>query len=123
MNAREFLHGCLRALRVEFPEAKVLDSRIEFRMGERSDLRDAESWDDCSVRVQVGNDHGSGDTFEEALAALRKELDVKARIAEKAEHVAVILREVPDEGFERSNVLRAAELILEQERIESRRAR
>jgi len=47
---------------------------------------------------------------------LRVKLARKAQVPGLADRVATILREIPDEGFERNDVLMAAQAMLEKER-------
>lgn len=115
------LDRILAELRSEFPDSKLLEARLEYRKGRTaSNADDPKSWNEVSVSVRVGNERGSGDTLEEALATLRRELSAKAEIPPRAERIAAILREVSDESFDRHHVLQAAHNILEQERQNKR---
>lgn len=115
-NPDQMLRDALLLLRKEFPDAVLLEARLEFRLGERSDLGAAQTWKDVSWTIQVNNDHESADSLEGALADLRVRLDHKAKIPSLAERVAAVLRDIPDEGFERENVIMAARAILDEER-------
>ena len=110
------LKEALTQLRSEFPDALLSEVRIEFRLGERHDHGPSEEWLTTDWTVQVGNDHGRGKSLNEALVELRHELHVKSLIPSRAERIASVLREIPEEGFERHFALDAANSILEKER-------
>ena len=123
MNAPNELKDALVWLQREFPDARLTQVELSVRLGERHDGRPSESWCDAWWTVQVGNDKAGGDSPEEALSALRRDLVVKAQIPQHAERVAAILRELPEERFHRSgsDVLEAAMALLEKERLAARR--
>lgn len=110
------LHDAFATLRAEYPEAKLSEVRIEFRLGERYDHGPSESWLSTDWTVQVGNEHGRGFSLDAALANLREEMRVKSLVPTRAEKIAAVLREIPEEGFERYHALDEAQRILEAER-------
>jgi len=111
----EPLKEALAQLQREFPDASLTEVRLEFRTGERHDDMPSESWFATTWRVQVGNECGYGDSLENALVELRKELGIKALVPDRAQRLAAILREIPERGFERHTALSAAQAILEEE--------
>jgi len=111
----EPLKEALAQLQREFPDESLTEVRLEFRTGERHDDRPNQSWSETTWRVQVGNDHGYGDSLENALVELRKEIGIKALVPDRAQRLAAILREIPERGFERHAALSAAQAILEEE--------
>jgi hypothetical protein len=115
----EVLEEALALLKKEFPYAVVYDARLEFRLGERSDHPGVEmerSWSREYWTVQVDNESAHEDSFDGALVELRRRLKVKAQVPERAERLAAILREIPDDGFEREHAVMAARALLEKER-------
>jgi len=112
----EELKKAHETLRAEFPDAKLTEMRLEFRVGERHDLQPSEEWSVLSWSVQVGNEHGSGASPFEAIAEVRKELDRQYRRPGYAERIAAILREIPDDGFERVHTLGLVQDLLNKER-------
>jgi hypothetical protein len=106
------LTAALRAVQQEYPEAKLTEVRLEWRVGERHDHGPSKVWDEYRYTVQVGNDRGSGSSVEEAGLNLREERSRRAQVPSYAERIAAILREVPDEGFMRHNVLEAVQGLL-----------
>jgi hypothetical protein len=116
-SVTQVLESVLAQLREEFPYAVVYDARLEFRLGERSDLGDpTQRWNETIWTIQVDNLSESADSLEQAFADLRATLARRAQVPERAERLAALLREIPDEGFERENVVMAARAILEKER-------
>jgi hypothetical protein len=118
-NVGEFmsepLKDALAQLQREFPDESLTEVRLEFKKGERHDNMPSESWSETTWRVQAGNEHGYGDSLENALVELRKELGIKALVPDRAQRLAAILREIPERGFERHTALSAAQAILEEE--------
>jgi len=115
----EVLREALALLKKEFPCAVVYEARLEFRLGERSDHPGVEmerSWSRQCWTIQVDNESVYEDSLDGALTELRRRLKVKAQAPERAERLAAILREIPDEGFERNDVVMAARALLEKER-------
>ena len=115
----QMLHNALALLNREFPTAKLVEVRLEFRSGERHGERYglASNWTNEPIwTLQVNNDRESHSVLSEALAVLRAKLARKAQVPGFADRVATILREIPDEGFERNDVLMAAQVMLEKER-------
>jgi hypothetical protein len=112
----EVLQEAHAFLQLEFKEEELIEVGVEWRLGERHDGRPSERWGWFRWTVQVGNDHGRGESLEEALCELRKSRGVKAQIPDRAARIVALLREIPDEGFARHDVLRAAQLLLEKER-------
>lgn len=114
----ETLAGHLALLHQEFPDAKLIEVRVEVSVGERyGEIHGcARSWDDTSWRVQVNNDSERADSVEAAVTELRAKLAHKARVPSLAVQVAAILREIPDEGFAREDVIGAARALLDLER-------
>lgn len=114
------LQLALNLVRSRFPGAVLYEVRCEERRGERSDLPDvtslAREWRTTYWTVQVDNDRESANSVDGALAEMRVRRERKAKIPSLAERVAGVLRDIPDEGFERENVLMAAREILEKER-------
>jgi len=120
LTGPRLLQEALAQIQCEFSAAELTDVRLEYRMGERHDHCPSQSWTETQWSVQVGNDHGRGASMDEALAELRKEIGIKAQIPERAERIAAILREIPDEAFARYHVVGAAQELLEKERRERR---
>jgi hypothetical protein len=116
----EQLRWELGLLKQEFPDARLYEVRLEFRLGERTDhpgLTHIErEWSNTSWTIQVGNEHESADSIAGAFAQMRTRLGRNAQVPALAERVAAVLRDVPDEGFERENVVMAARALLEKER-------
>ena len=115
----EALGDALAMLKREFPYATVYEARLEFRLGERSDHPGMEmerSWNKVDWSIQVDNESVHEDSLDGALAELRRRLKVKAQVPALAERLAAILREIPDDGFEREQVVGAARALLEKER-------
>jgi hypothetical protein len=116
----EQLRWELGLLKQEFPDAKLYEVRLEYRLGERTDhpgLTQIErEWSDTSWTIQVGNERESAASVAQAFAALREALARKAQVPAFAERVAAVLRDVPDAAFEREIVVMAAREILEKER-------
>jgi hypothetical protein len=79
MNRSELMRECLKRLKAEYPMARLFDVRVETSLGERSDGVD-EDWHKDRWSVQVGNEHGGGDSPELAIEDLRQQLTTKARI-------------------------------------------
>jgi len=115
----QMLEAALAALRQEFPDAKLHEARLEFRLGERHGETHgtAKSWNEMAWTVQVNNDREYAESLEEALAMLRTMLARKAQVPALAARLTTILREIPDEGFTRDNVISAARDMLERERV------
>lgn len=116
------LKEALALVQREFPDALLTEVRLEFRMGERHDHPDrpSESWLKLEWTVQVDNGRESGATPTEAIAHLREEQARRAQVPGYAERIASILREVPDVGFSRSDVLMAVQNILDKGRQRAR---
>jgi hypothetical protein len=115
------LHNALALLNREFPDAKLVEARVEFRSGERHGETHgcARNWtNEPTWTLQVNNDRESHSVLSEALAALRATLARKVQVPGLAERVAIILREIPTEGFVRSEVLEAAQRLVDLERRE-----
>lgn len=118
MEPNEYVKDALAVLRREFPDAKFYEARLEFRARERSGISGASlsQWAEATWRIQVRNDSATADTLVAAVAELRAKIAEKALVPGRAERIAAILREVPDEGFGRNDVLDAARVMLERER-------
>ena len=103
-------------LQREFPAASLVEVRAELREGVRLDPGPMESWSEVSWTVQVMNQRGSGASLDEAVVELRKELERMAQVPARAERLAAILREIPDEAFALDDVICAARELLAAER-------
>lgn len=117
------LNDALTALRDEYPAARLFEVRLGFCLGEREDHPEFEmerKWHRVSWSVQVGNESGSGATFDEARHKLREELDWDEQVPEKARALAALLREIPAGGFRRNDVLQAAQRLVETEERQAR---
>lgn len=112
------LAEALARLQSEFPDATLTEVRLEFRAGERHDNGDpSRTWFEVSWRLQVGNDHGDGESFEEALLKLREEVSLRAMLPEQVERVAAVLRGLQGSYHDISSVvMRAQELVLQERR-------
>lgn len=114
---REPLEEALARLRQDFSDV-CFEVRLEFRAGTRSDLPvTSTSWSTYDWQVQVGNDRGKGDSFENAVADLREKRARKALIPGRADRIAAILREIPD-YHDRNMAIDAAQCVLDKERRE-----
>jgi len=102
------LRECLATLKAEYPTDRLFQVHMGSSLGERHDGVGDEEWHTVRWEVQVGNDHGSGDTPEGAVEDLRQKLATKALIPGAAERVAAILSELPESGFVRDEVARVA---------------
>jgi hypothetical protein len=119
VNEPEQLRWELGLLKQEFPDAVLYEARLEWRLGERSDhpgIVMERAWSREFWTFQVDNETASGGSFVEAIAELRERLALKAQRPTFAERVAAVLRDIPEEGFERDHVVMAARAILEKER-------
>lgn len=114
------LKDALALVQREFPEATLTEVRLQFKTGERHDHGPSETWLELEWTVQVGNERESGKTPEEAIAAVRHEIANKAQIPGRADRIAAILRELPNEGFLRTSVMMAAQNLLDEERQRAR---
>jgi hypothetical protein len=116
----EQLRWELGLLKQEFPDAVLYEVRLEFRLGERTDhpgmTQIDRNWNNTSWTIQVGNERESAASIAQAFAALREALALKAQRPTLAERIAAVLRDIPEEGFEREHVVMAARAILEKER-------
>lgn len=112
------LRAALAALRREFPGEALYEARLEFRAGERHGETHgaARSWSETWWTVQVNNERASGEALEEVITEMRETRARRKRVPGFAERVAAILREIPAEGFQRDDVLRAAYELLARER-------
>ena len=116
------LSNDLASLRQEFPDSTLREVRAERSLGERSPSApevaygSEQSWDKMTWTVQIGNERAHGDSMEIALAELRENLRLEALRPEYAQRVAAVLREIPNERFERIHALGEAQRLLDEER-------
>lgn len=119
------LRHALARVKREFPGASLYEVRLEFSLGERSpDQAPADlSWLRAYWRVQVDNDHASEATLDESIAALRRDLEIDAKVQAWAERIAAVSLEVfaevkaaKGDGRDRWSIERAVERILGEER-------
>ena len=102
-------------LKEEFPDAKVWSAGVTVSAYERIDLKVPEARSEVGWDVQVDSEHGRGKTLDEALVELRQRIAFRATVPGLAERLAAVLRELPDEGFQRHTIQMAADNILRRE--------
>jgi len=110
------LQQALERLRGEFPSANLRDARLEFRLGERAAFEPhapAETWNKFYWSIQIDNNSGSGETFDEAVSEVKKKITREALIPEYARRVASVLREL--EYHDRYAATEAAHRIFDEE--------
>ena len=114
------LEEALAWLRQEFPGETIYEATVSVRKGERSDHPGVagleREWSDVTWKIQVSGDSEYGSTLENAMAKVRRRRVVQSEVLERAERIAAILREIPDESFDRERVVMAARTILDNER-------
>lgn len=112
----ETLQRTLTLLQALFPDAQVREVSLNVCVGERGDHNDPQDWVKVWWRVQINNDSGNGPSLNEALAELRERIDQHGRVRENAVRLAALMREIPQDRFERGATIEAANQILEDER-------
>lgn len=114
-DVHAMLAECLCSLRADYPTASLFDVQVRFGLCERDDsIQD--DWHTVHWQVQVGNEHGSGDTPKSAIEDLRQQVASKALVPGAAERVAAILSELPEAGFTRDEVTQVARDMLRRRR-------